>query len=216
MSPQPITVLVIGASRGIGRSLVLAFAESPDDQVIGSVRKPEDGEYGLPNASSIILNLKKPDSIAQAVQKTNTIDILVLNAGMGLAESILDLDEKEFQNYLDINVVGPWRVVKAFLPALQSGTEKKVVFTSSISGSMAANYEGKASVRGAYALTKVSCPNAHAISRSFPLVYQIAKPLGVIGGDQYVRTPATSGPGSGRLHCGADPPRMGEHCPLQS
>lgn len=159
MSPQPITVLVIGASRGIGRSLVSAFAESPDVQVIGSVRKPADGEYNLSNASSVILDLNKPDSIAEAVQKIKAIDIIVVNAGMGLAEPILDLDEKGFQNYLDVNVVGPWRVVKAFVPALQAGTEKKIIFTSSISGSMAANYEGKASVRGAYALTKVGGPD---------------------------------------------------------
>ena len=167
MSPSAIarnqlTVLVVGASRGIGRALLSQFAAYPNTHVIGSVRKPADGKFDLPNASSIILDLDKPDSIAAAVKEIPSIDVLMINAGMGLAEPIMDLDEKSWQAYLDVNVTGPWRVVKALLPALRAGKEKKVVFTSSMSGSMQLNYEGKASVRGAYAVTKV-CP-PHPIS----------------------------------------------------
>lgn len=150
------TVLVVGASRGIGRSLVAAFAAHPDIHAIGTVRKPADGDYGLKNASSIILDMASRDSIAAAAKEVKAIDVLLVNAGMGLAEPILDLDAAGFQNYLDINVVGPWEVVKAFLPALRAGKDKKIIFTSSMSGSMQLNYEGKASVRGAYAVTKAS------------------------------------------------------------
>jgi NAD(P)-dependent dehydrogenase (short-subunit alcohol dehydrogenase family) len=148
-------VLIIGASRGIGLSLVHAFAAHSDVEVIGTVRKPSDGDYNLANASSITLDISSLDSITAAAESVPELDILLVNAGMGIAEPVLDLTPQEFQRYLDINLVGPWEVVKAFLPALRAGREKKIVFTSSISGSMQANYEEKASVRGAYAITKV-------------------------------------------------------------
>ena len=150
------TIVVVGASRGIGHALVTSFASQPNANVIGTVRKSSDGDYGLTNTSSILLDMNDPTSVTKAASQLPAIDVLMVNGGMGIAEPILNLEEASFQNYLDINLKGPWRLVKAFLPALRTGNEKKIVFTSSMSGSMQLNYEGKASVRGAYAVTKVS------------------------------------------------------------
>ena len=151
-------VVVIGASRGIGRSLVSEFAKYDGVRVVGTVRKVSDGNFGVEHATGAIVDLNQPDTVVKAVNEIGPVDVLMINAGMGLAEPVLELDEKGFQNYLDVNVIGPWRVVKSFLPSLRQGTAKKIVFMSSMSGSMQLNYEGKASVRGAYAITKVSSP----------------------------------------------------------
>lgn len=152
---QSVIVMVVGASRGIGRALVEQFAQFDGIEVVATVRKHSDATFEQSNVKSVILDLNNQESIDQAATEVKEIDILIVNAGMGVAEPIMDLNEAGFQVYLNANIVGPWRVVKAFLPALRTRKTRKIVFTSSMSGSMQLNYEGQASVRGAYALTKV-------------------------------------------------------------
>lgn len=100
MASSTTNVLIIGASRGIGRGLVSAFASYPNTKVIGTVRKTSDGDFKLPNATSMLLDLNKPDSVAAAAEElaSTPIDILLVNAGMGIAEPVLDLDEEAWRN----------------------------------------------------------------------------------------------------------------------
>ena len=56
--------------------------------------------------------------------------------------TLADIDIGEFERLLDVNLLGPVRVVRALLPNLRSGAERKVINITSNLGSIAGNTEG--------------------------------------------------------------------------
>ena len=108
--------LVTGASRGIGRDLVLALAHAGAN-VVAAGRSHDDvaavveevrGEGGRAEAAE--LDLTDRASIERAVEETVTrsgrLDILVNNAGLGTNHDALDATEEEWDELFDVNVRG--------------------------------------------------------------------------------------------------------------
>lgn len=140
------TVFITGANRGIGLSLARNFADAGFN-VIGTARKPEQAT-DLKEAGARVEQLDVTDQAsvdAMALRMADTpIDILINNAGIKGDDSkdMASLDVENMEWVLNVNTLGPVRVMKALFPNVQSGERKMVVNISSTMGSIQRNTWG--------------------------------------------------------------------------
>jgi NAD(P)-dependent dehydrogenase (short-subunit alcohol dehydrogenase family) len=137
------TVLITGASTGIGRATALHLAGA-GWTVFAGVRKIADGEAlaaaGGARVEPIVLDVTDPAQIVAAVERVNEhggrLDALVNNAGIGYGGPLELIPIDDLRNQLEVNVLGPVAVTQALLPALRCA-RGRVVLVSSIGGRVA-------------------------------------------------------------------------------
>lgn len=139
------TVLVTGASRGLGLEFVRQL-RARGDTVLACVRKPSSAaEAAGTGAEVIALDVAEPASIA-ALGRTlgaRPIDVLINNAGVsGQDAAVGGLSFTEFRRVFDTNTIAPALVAQALLPNLRAGQRRAVVNISSQLGSIAAATPG--------------------------------------------------------------------------
>lgn len=104
------TVLITGASRGIGKSLYEAYSNLGAN-VIGTTTKKKK----ITNKKFLEVNFedkKSTDSFYKKIKKLKKIDILINNAGINKISSIQNLDEKSLKKILNVNLLAPILLTK--------------------------------------------------------------------------------------------------------
>ena len=132
------TVLVTGASTGIGEATVLHLTALGFDAV-GAVRKDEDAErLEGRGVRTVRIDVTDPAQIASARDALGDTPLagLVNNAGIAVAAPLEFLPMDKLRQQLEINLIGQAAVTQAFLPALR-GTRGRIVMVSSIGGRVA-------------------------------------------------------------------------------
>ena len=146
MKLEDRTVLITGASRGIGRAWAEQLAAS-GATVIATCRKPEDAA-ALENEGIQVeaLDVTSDSSVQALADKLGdrAIDLLINNAGIFGPEPQPwdDTDLEEFDTIYRTNVLGVVRVTRALKPNLLQSDEPWVVNVSSGVGSIARNQWG--------------------------------------------------------------------------
>lgn len=102
---------------------------------------------GLFYVTLLQLDVTEPDQIKAAVasvdaQTGGALDVLVNNAGRNHFMPYLDEDVEQVKALYDINVWGPLRVTKAFIPLLIK-SKGSIAFITSISGYLNVPFMGK-------------------------------------------------------------------------
>jgi len=132
------TVLVTGASTGIGEATVLHLKTLGFD-AIGAVRKDEDAER-LEGRGIRTVRIDVTDSGQIAAARDELGDValagLVNNAGIAVAAPLEYLPVDRLRQQLEINLIGQVAVTQAFLPALRRA-RGRIVNVSSIGGRVA-------------------------------------------------------------------------------
>lgn len=140
------TVLITGANRGIGLALAQKFSSS-GYTVIGTARSPEKAT-GLKATGARIekLDVASQDSVDALAGKLGDIplDILINNAGISGhdAKNLDDLDVDLLAKTLDVNTLGPLRLIQALHDNLELSSPGVVANISSMMGSMEMNTWG--------------------------------------------------------------------------
>lgn len=140
------TVLITGANRGIGLGLAQHFSEA-GFKVIGTARNPEKAvelkETGARVEQLDVTDQASVDEMAKRLAGT-PIDILINNAGVKGKDSkdMASVDVDNIEWILNVNTLGPVRVMKALFPNVQSGQRKTIVNISSTMGSIERNTWG--------------------------------------------------------------------------
>src|SRR5688500_17312082 len=132
------TVLVTGASTGIGHATALHLAELGFDAV-GAVRKDEDAErLRAEGLRAVQLDVTDAGTIAAAREALGDGPLagLVNNAGIGVAAPLEFLPLDRLRHQLEVNLIGQVAVTQAFLPALRAA-RGRIVNVSSIGGRVA-------------------------------------------------------------------------------
>jgi NAD(P)-dependent dehydrogenase (short-subunit alcohol dehydrogenase family) len=143
--PMPKTILVTGATRGIGLELARTLA-AQGHSVIGTARNPDDAAK-IKDAGAIpeILDVDDEASIAALGSRlaSRPLDVLVNNAGISVScPTLADLRPDDAVRNFRVNAVMPMLVTRALLPSLRAGAGKAVVQVSSIMGSLGSETGG--------------------------------------------------------------------------
>src|SRR5215210_2593454 len=129
------TILVTGASTGIGEATVLHLATLGFDAV-GAVRKDEDAErLEARGVRTVRIDVTDAGQIAAARDELAGTPLagLVNNAGIAVAAPLEFLPMDRLRQQLEINLIGQAAVIQAFLPALRRA-RGRIVNVSSIGG----------------------------------------------------------------------------------
>ncbi|MFC5728111.1 MULTISPECIES: SDR family NAD(P)-dependent oxidoreductase [Nocardioides] len=114
------TILVTGASRGIGLALVEEALRRGAGRVYAGMRSPVDHPDG--RVVPLLLDVTDPAQIETAVKEIDALDVVINNAGLGTYEDLAD--RAVLENHLAVNLYGPYDVTSAVLPLLaRSGGE---------------------------------------------------------------------------------------------
>ena len=108
------TVLVTGANRGIGQALVEEALQRGASRVYAATRQP----LTHPDArvTPLTLDVTDAEQIEQAVERVESLDVLVNNAGIALYDDLSD--RSALEKHLAVNLFGTYAVTQAFLPLL--------------------------------------------------------------------------------------------------
>jgi NAD(P)-dependent dehydrogenase (short-subunit alcohol dehydrogenase family) len=108
------TVLVTGANRGLGQALVDEALKRGAKRVYAASRRPM--EVSDQRVTPLILDVTAPEQIQEAVDRVQSLDVLVNNAGVSVADDLSD--RSAFEQHLAVNLYGTLDVTRAFLPSL--------------------------------------------------------------------------------------------------
>jgi len=132
---------ITGASTGFGRLLAEEVLKA-GGRVLATARKPEQiaelTQKYPETARAFALDVTQPEQIAavakEAIAAFGRTDVLVNNAGYGIAGGIEEADEAEFLPVFETNVLGLIRVTRAFLPQFRKQRSGHIINLSSIAG----------------------------------------------------------------------------------
>jgi NAD(P)-dependent dehydrogenase (short-subunit alcohol dehydrogenase family) len=132
---------ITGASTGFGRQLAEEVLKA-GGRVIATARNPEqvaDLVKQYPEtARAFALDVTRPEQIEavakEAIAVSGRIDVLVNNAGYGIAGGVEEATEEEFLPVFETNVFGLMRVTRAFLPQFRKQRTGHIINMSSMAG----------------------------------------------------------------------------------
>jgi NADP-dependent 3-hydroxy acid dehydrogenase YdfG len=139
---KQLSVLVTGASSGIGRATAVEFARR-GHTVFASARREgvlADLAAAVPGIRAVGLDVTDPASIDRAWAKILAdtggagVDVLVNNAGFALAGPVEALTGDDVRRQFDTNVFGLLAVTRAVLPSMRARGSGRIVNLSSVVG----------------------------------------------------------------------------------
>ncbi len=158
------TAIVTGGAKGMGEQTVRAFVEQGAKVVIADIlQQPGEALADELGEQAVFVNLDVRDAAQwqQAVQAANdlgSLQVLVNNAAIMEAQTIMDTTEELFMRVVSINQLGTFLGMQAVFPSMKANGGGSIINISSIDGLQAKNglvaYAGsKWAVRG---MTKVA------------------------------------------------------------
>ena len=132
------TVLVTGATGGIGQAIARAFASRGADLILTG-RKVEvlerlSDELG---ARAIPCDLADRTEVERLVVDASPLDVLIANAALPASGVLTELTEEQIDRMLDVNLRAPISLARALAPAMIERRRGHMVFISSLAGKAA-------------------------------------------------------------------------------
>ena len=145
LSPQSSsgkTVVITGASSGIGRAAVLEFARRGANVVIAARRGELLDEIARlcrdrgVSCTTIVADVSNRTDCKRLIDSAGRIDILVNNAGFAIFEAIENAKPEDLEEMMRTNYFGAVWCTQAALPAMLARREGTIVNVASIAGMM--------------------------------------------------------------------------------
>lgn len=141
------TAIVTGGSRGIGRAVAVRLAKDGMNLVInyrGNSAAAEETERLCRELGAEVLLVQGDVSCAEDCEKLaaqvkeafGRVDVLVNNAGITRDGLLARMTEEDFRTVLDVNLVGPWNMIKAVNRIMMKQRYGRIVNLSSVTGLM--------------------------------------------------------------------------------
>ena len=151
-------VAITGASSGIGRATALRLARDGAAVVICARRADRldavaaeiaaAGGTVLPMVADVTSAADMDRLVARGIERFGRLDVMMCNAGFGVAGAIDEVPPDQMQRLLDINYTGTYHATRAALAVFRRQQSGHIIIVSSIVGKRGVPY------MGAYAATK--------------------------------------------------------------
>jgi short-subunit dehydrogenase len=159
------TVIVTGASTGIGRETARLFTcagsnvvlASRNEERLAQAARQLEGYAGraLAVPADVTDRQAVEAMVTRAVEEFGGVDILVNNAGIGLWAALADGSIENMRRVFEVNLFGAIHCIQAVVPHMRRQRRGQIINVSSIAGKIAGPYEG-AYAASKYALAAVS------------------------------------------------------------
>jgi len=136
--------VITGAGKGIGKALALAFAKEGIHVALMSRTKTDletvASEVRANGVEALVVtgdisSIKSVNEAAKIVLDSfGTIDILINNAGIGKFGNFMDLEIAEWEQIININLMGAYYMTRAFLPQMIERETGDIINISSTAG----------------------------------------------------------------------------------
>lgn len=140
-------VLISGASAGLGQAAAEALAQQ-GHRVYGTSRRAQWPREAIVAGRPLIvpMDVTRDDSVEAVVrfvlEREGRLDVLVNNAGMGIAGALEDTSVEEARSQLETNLFGVHRLCRAVLPTLRAQRRGLMINVSSIGGIVTLPFQG--------------------------------------------------------------------------
>jgi NAD(P)-dependent dehydrogenase (short-subunit alcohol dehydrogenase family) len=138
------TVLVTGASSGIGRATALAFADAGANVVLVARRAKELAKVAAEarklGAATLVATTDVTQAEAvtacfrKAVRRFGSVDVVVNNAGVLIPAAVVDLRTADLQRMLDVNLIGALHVMQEAVKVMRKQGRGHIVNVGSLAG----------------------------------------------------------------------------------
>ncbi len=146
------TILITGASRGIGREIAKLFAKNNYNVIINYLNSYLQAQKLQKELQAVGCNvmlhkadITKNQQVKEMVQNTfewfGDIDVLVNNAGIAQQKLFIDISEIEWDNMINVHIKGMFNCCKLILPKMISHKKGKIINISSMWGLTGASCE---------------------------------------------------------------------------
>ncbi|MBR5922437.1 MAG: 3-oxoacyl-ACP reductase FabG [Clostridia bacterium] len=161
------TVVITGASKGIGAATAILFARKDFNVVLGykdSYQSVKLLSSSLSGQGFSVLTVKVDVTnkletdllINEAIDKFGAVDVLINNAGISVSAPINEMDLYDSDRIFDVNLKGVYNCCKSVVPHMVESKAGKIINISSMWGQVGASCEVaySASKAGVIGLTK--------------------------------------------------------------
>jgi short-subunit dehydrogenase len=151
-------IAITGASAGIGRATALRLAREGASVAICARRADRlnavaaeivaAGGQALPIVADVTRVADMDALVARTVERFGRLDVMLCNAGFGIAGAIDDIAPDQMRKLMDVNYTGTYHATRAALPLFRRQGSGHIIMVSSIVGKRGVPY------MGAYSATK--------------------------------------------------------------
>src|SRR5579863_4531711 len=138
------TVLITGASSGIGRDLALTFAKMGAKVALMARRKSllisladeiaAAGGEALPLAADVTRRAEVRDAVEQTLARFGRIDVLINSAGIAIPDRVESMPPEDLEQMMAVNLMGTLHTMQAVLPAMRAAGSGSIVNIASLAG----------------------------------------------------------------------------------
>jgi len=159
--------IITGASRGIGKEIAIGLSKAGYKVIVNYCNRKDlaekvveeissNGGEGFPVKADVSKINEVKELISTTLDKYNRIDVLVNNAGIYKDSTIVKMDNKTWNDVINVNLTGTFNCTKEALKHMIKRKEGRIVNISSVVGQIGifgtSNYS--ASKAGLFGLTK--------------------------------------------------------------
>ena len=141
---SPQVILITGASSGIGQACA-AWLTARGQRVFGTSRAPTARTHA---GTFPLLPLDLTDdrsvqaTVAQVLAEAGRLDVVINNAGYGLAGPLEETTPEEAQALLEVHLLGVLRLCRAVLPTMRARRSGRIINIGSIAARLPLPYQG--------------------------------------------------------------------------
>lgn len=136
------TVVITGASSGIGRATAVEMARRGAHVILGARRTEllqqvaaECSAFGVRSAA-VACDVTRPDDCVRLISEAGAVDVLVNNAGFAIFDAVAEAKADDLHAMMETNYFGMVNCTKAVLPGMLERGSGTIVNVASIAGIM--------------------------------------------------------------------------------
>src|SRR3954471_23709688 len=134
-------IAITGASAGIGRATAVRLARGGDAVAICARRREQldavaaEITAGGGSALAVVADVTRAEDmdafVAQTIARFGRLDVMICNAGFGIAGAIDEIAPEQMQRLMDVNYTGTYHATRAALPLFRRQRSGHVIIVSS-------------------------------------------------------------------------------------